>query len=278
MKSYLKCGVSAVALLAAVSLAQAQTVQGQGNERGGAATAGHAQGEAGRAGGMTAQGGPAGENRQGSHGARRAENMQKREGGGAAAEGGQTTKEKSAQTRQEMQHESRAQNERGSKEEQQGQRAQNERQGTGERTNKSERSAKAQQRAGQGERGSEQNTSPAEQQHARGSENGQANAGREGQGNARGGRYASLHVTAPQRTRLHDVIVHDSAIRVYHQQDIGVPVRVGVRIPERLELYTPPPQFISIDPAFREYRIVVLEGEILVIDPETREIVDIIQI
>ncbi len=53
-------------------------------------------------------------------------------------------------------------------------------------------------------------------------------------------------------------------------------VRVGERIPDTIEFFAPPPRFVEIDPEFRRYRIVVLDAEILVVDPETRDIVDVI--
>jgi hypothetical protein len=51
---------------------------------------------------------------------------------------------------------------------------------------------------------------------------------------------------------------------------------VGARIPEGVEFFAPPPRFVEIDPDFRYYKIVVLDNEILVVDPATREIVDVI--
>ena len=54
-------------------------------------------------------------------------------------------------------------------------------------------------------------------------------------------------------------------------------MNVGTRIPDTITFYDPPPQFVDIDPEFRRYKIVVLDDEVLVVDPETREIVDVIQ-
>ena len=53
-------------------------------------------------------------------------------------------------------------------------------------------------------------------------------------------------------------------------------VNIGTRIPASVQFYDPPARFVEIDPEFRGYKIVVLDDEILVIDPVTREIVDVI--
>ena len=51
---------------------------------------------------------------------------------------------------------------------------------------------------------------------------------------------------------------------------------MGARVPDDVEFFAPPPRFVEIDPVFRRYKIIVLDDEILVVDPATREIVDVI--
>ncbi len=96
------------------------------------------------------------------------------------------------------------------------------------------------------------------------------------EGSKTGASRANFHIEGAQKTELHETILHDTAIRRYHRGDINFPVRVGTRIPASIEFFTPPARFVEIDPEFRRYKIVVLDDEILVVDPETREIVDII--
>ena len=104
-------------------------------------------------------------------------------------------------------------------------------------------------------------------------------AGREAVGRE-GGRPSNskvnIHITGVQKTKLHDAIDHDTAIRRYRASELHFTVEVGTRLPDDVIFYDAPLQFIDIDPEFRGYKIVVLEDEILVIDPETREIVDVI--
>jgi hypothetical protein len=49
----------------------------------------------------------------------------------------------------------------------------------------------------------------------------------------------------------------------------------GFRAPSGF--YDPPAQVVEIDPVFQGYKIVVLDDVILVVDPATREIVDVIK-
>ena len=69
-----------------------------------------------------------------------------------------------------------------------------------------------------------------------------------------------------------------SAIHRYHGADVNFPVRVGTRIPAAIEFFDPPAQVLQIDPVFQGYKIVVLDDVILIVDPATREIIDVIRV
>ena len=89
-------------------------------------------------------------------------------------------------------------------------------------------------------------------------------------------RRPNIHISGVQKTRLHDAIGGRLAIRHYHASEIHFTVGVGTRVPDDVIFYDAPLEFIDIDPEFSGYKIVVLDDEILVIDPETREIVEVI--
>jgi len=89
-------------------------------------------------------------------------------------------------------------------------------------------------------------------------------------------RRPNIHISGVQRTKLHDAIGVSTAIHHYRASEIHFNVEVGTRVPDDITFYDAPVQFIDIDPEFSGYKIVVLDYEILVIDPETREIVDVI--
>jgi hypothetical protein len=228
MKIYLKTGASAVALLAAISLAQAQT-----SER---------RGEA-----------PSTEREQVKPTQGKQEREQVKPSQGKQERGAERTQPKSEgaqqkQTEEKGQGASRSQTRTAEEPRDQTKRAeqpgQNEQKGT--------------ERRAEGERG---------------------DGGREA--NVRGGEERSrvnIHVTPQAKTRLHEVIQQDSGIRRYHRSDVNVSLNVGVRIPDTITFYDPPPQFVQIDPEFSGYKIVVLDDVILIVDPETREIIDVIEV
>jgi hypothetical protein len=154
---------------------------------------------------------------------------------------------------------------------------------------RSERSAKTSPGARENER-SEQNAERQGGRKAQGEHNAQGETrqrqsnvgsaarneelGRESQRS--GANRANIHISGAQKTQLHDAISHDTAIHRYHRGEVNFGVNIGTRIPTAIEFYDPPARFVEIDPEFRRFKIVVLDDEILVIDPVTREIVDVI--
>jgi len=269
MRISLKYGVSAVALLAAASLTQAQTNEHQGGERGGAA-APHTQTErSGKEGGAVQhQGSAAGEHERNGT-AQRGERSAKSNAQREETPGAQRSNGKPAQSEKQGRAEEHAR----------GKGTQNERQSQNERQAKTNPAP--------GSQGNERNGQNAERQGGRNaqSERGQRESnvggaarneelGRESRRS--GANRASIHISPAQKTELHDVIVHDTSIHRYRHGEIKFAVNIGTRIPASVEFYDPPARFVEIEPEFRGYKIVVLDGEILVIDPATREIVDVI--
>jgi hypothetical protein len=315
MMTSFKYGVSAIALLAAISLAQAQTSERQG---GGASGSEHSMGGRGGESGKSAQGERGGQGGAASH-AERGQNggsshhqgrsaeqgdhsgQQKGQGnsateheqGGAQegrtaeerGEGGAEHQGRSAEERTqgrsanqiEQQHGQSAERNRNQEhgQEQERNRAENradrerERTGQAERSEqgKSERSARTD-RENRGMQGDETRGRETELGGARGNED---------VGRARGESNRFASISREQKTRIHGILVRDTAIHRYHRADVDFPVQVGTRIPNTIEFYDPPAQVVQIDPVFRDYKIVVLDDVILVIDPATREIIDVIR-
>ena len=117
---------------------------------------------------------------------------------------------------------------------------------------------------------------PAE--HREGEQKAQGKNENQRQSNATGAatRRPNIHISGVQKTRLHDAVSGSKAIRRYHASEIHFTVEAGTRVPDDVIFYDAPLEFIDIDPEFSGYKIVVLDDEILVIDPETREIVEVI--
>ena len=95
------------------------------------------------------------------------------------------------------------------------------------------------------------------------------------QGKSGGDKQASKEIKAEQKTVIKQTIVKQNI----RPAKIDVQVRVGVAIPRTVVLHPLPPTIIEIYPTYRSYRLVMVDDNtILVIDPVTWTIIDIIEV
>ncbi len=87
-----------------------------------------------------------------------------------------------------------------------------------------------------------------------------------------------INVTPEQKTRVREVVTRESSIKRVRRSDINFTINVGTRVPETVVYYDAPPTLVSVVPDVQRYKIIVLDDVILVVDPGTREIVDVIEI
>ncbi len=86
----------------------------------------------------------------------------------------------------------------------------------------------------------------------------------------------AVELQGEQRTRVRDAFMHiDRRNRV---TNLDINISVGVVVPQRVVLRPLPPTIVSIVPAYRDYVYVEYGNEILIIDPQTREIVYVIEL
>ena len=112
---------------------------------------------------------------------------------------------------------------------------------------------------GQKDRGSNMN---AEGQRDRNSTTGQAGAG-------------GARISGEQRTRI------TSIIRQQHVQpltSVNFEIRTGARVPRDVRFHALPQEIVTIYPQWRGYEYVLVKEQIVVIDPKTLEIVDVIDV
>ena len=57
---------------------------------------------------------------------------------------------------------------------------------------------------------------------------------------------------------------------------VNFSVNVGTAIPRSVTLHPLPPAILTMVPAYRSYRFVLVRDDIVIIDPDTYEIVDVI--
>ena len=81
-------------------------------------------------------------------------------------------------------------------------------------------------------------------------------------------------LTTEQRTRIRQVIVREgNAPRV---SNVNFSVSVGTRVPSSLRLVRVPSTIVEIHPAWRGYEYFIVDEEIVIVDPNTLEIVAVI--
>jgi hypothetical protein len=64
--------------------------------------------------------------------------------------------------------------------------------------------------------------------------------------------------------------------RVTPQRNVNFSISVGTRVPRSVHLYTVPSTIVSIEPRFRGYRYFVAEDEIVIVEPGTMAIVEVL--
>jgi hypothetical protein len=87
-----------------------------------------------------------------------------------------------------------------------------------------------------------------------------------------GGRR-EVQVSEQQRTQIHERAGHLRAQRL-NRADFSLDV--GAAVPRSVRIYTLPPEIVEIVPEYRGYDYVMVGDEIVIIDPESLEIVAVI--
>ena len=116
-------------------------------------------------------------------------------------------------------------------------------------------------RAGQGGAGQQRQGQGAGQQ-------GGQSAGQQG-----GGRP---NISSEQRTTIRNTVVNNSSAKVTAASLGGVSVGVGVVLPAAVNFVALPPVLIDLYPQYRSYRYIVVDEQIVIVDPDTRRIVEVV--
>jgi hypothetical protein len=86
-------------------------------------------------------------------------------------------------------------------------------------------------------------------------------------------RSSRQQLSSDQRTRLRTTFQRNRGDRVSR---VKFPRRIGHRIPRHVRLYAIPAAVLAILPAYSYYRYVWVDDDICIVDPETYEVVDVI--
>ena len=83
-----------------------------------------------------------------------------------------------------------------------------------------------------------------------------------------------VQLSEQQRTNLHQTLIKESNLN--RATNVNISISVGTRVPRSVRLAPLPATIISIVPAYRSYRYVVVNDEICIVDPNSYEIVEVI--
>jgi hypothetical protein len=103
------------------------------------------------------------------------------------------------------------------------------------------------------------------------------NQDRMGQQNGAAGRAsggANVQLSQDQRTKIKDVVV--GGRNVARADNVNFNIRVGVAVPRAVHVAVLPPEVVTIVPEYRGFEYVVVGDQLLIIDPNTLEIVAIL--
>jgi len=85
---------------------------------------------------------------------------------------------------------------------------------------------------------------------------------------------ASVQLSEEQRTKIKDVIVRDRNVARVNSPSFSV--SVGARVPRDVHVTVLPPEVVRIVPEYRGFDYVLVGDQLLIIDPDTMEIVAIL--
>jgi hypothetical protein len=85
---------------------------------------------------------------------------------------------------------------------------------------------------------------------------------------------ASVQLSQDQRTKIKDVIVRDRNVTRVNSANFAV--SVGTRVPRDVHVSVLPPEVVTIVPEYRGFEYVLVGDQLLIIDPNTLEIVAIL--
>ncbi len=88
-----------------------------------------------------------------------------------------------------------------------------------------------------------------------------------GTSSGEGGRGARLVLTADQERFIREHVDHE------HKADLKIRLTIGADVPGDIELHTFPESIISEVPAIREYRYVVVDEGVIIVDPGEKDVV-----
>lgn len=115
-----------------------------------------------------------------------------------------------------------------------------------------------------------ESTKPGEPSDSKAAASSDSKSSTTGQGAAAG----AAKLTTEQRSKISTVIKQQKVEPV----SLNISVRIGARVPSHVHFYPLPVQVIDIYPQWRAYRYILVDDEIVIVDPDTYMIVAVIAV
>jgi hypothetical protein len=106
-----------------------------------------------------------------------------------------------------------------------------------------------------------------------GSSNAGQNAAGQNSANTTGQAGAAGKLTTEQRTQVTSVVKQQN---IRAETNVNFSISVGTRVPSHVHFYPVPQEIVTIYPAWRGYKLFRARNEIIIVQPETLEIVAVI--
>jgi hypothetical protein len=87
--------------------------------------------------------------------------------------------------------------------------------------------------------------------------------------------HVTTRLSSDQRTRIHERLFAEGG-RGHRLGHVDFALRRGVRVPHSVEFFDLPEDIVTLVPAYRAYKYFLVGDEIVIVDPVTYEIVDVI--
>jgi hypothetical protein len=87
--------------------------------------------------------------------------------------------------------------------------------------------------------------------------------------------HVTTRLSSDQRTRIHERLFAEGG-RGHRLGHVDFALRRGVRVPHSVEFFDLPEDIVTLVPAYRAYKYFLVGDEIVIVDPVTHEIVDVI--
>jgi hypothetical protein len=133
---------------------------------------------------------------------------------------------------------------------------------------------KAQEEREPAQKGAQSETTKGETTKSSVSQSGKAQGSQQNAGKAPSGAGAKVQLSQSQRTRIHSILGKSEAASV--RTNVNFNIAVGVAIPRDVHVEVLPEDVVEVVPQYEGYDYIIVGDQILIIDPDSDEIVAII--